>query len=179
MTQRSPDGGHLPWLMAMRWSHLAFLHWPVPVDVLRPHVPAALDVDTFDGEAWVGVVPFHMSGVRLRGTPAPPGPGAFHELNVRTYVTHRSVPGVWFLSLDAASRTAVEAGRTAMHLRYLHARIALDEQDGGIRYAARRVDRRGAPATFRARYAPAGPGTVSTPGSLEHFLTERYALYAS
>ncbi|MFI4916153.1 MAG: YqjF family protein, partial [Phycisphaerales bacterium JB060] len=119
----------------MTWSRLLFMHWPVPIDVLRPHVPPMLDIDTFDGSAWLGVVPFTMTGVRARWTPALPGPGAFHELNVRTYVTHRDKPGVWFFSLDAARRLAVEVARSTFRLAYFTARMSLEEHDGRIEYA--------------------------------------------
>lgn len=168
-----------PWAVAMRWSHLLFAHWPVPVAALRGHVPPQLELDTFDGDAWLGVVPFTMTGVRPRGTPALPGPGAFHELNVRTYVRHRGVPGVWFVSLDAASPTAVEVGRAGMHLAYLRARMSLTQRDGRVRYTSERVDRRAPAAELRVTYGATGPAAPTAPGSLEHFLTERYALYAS
>ena len=163
----------------MRWSRLLFMHWPVPVDELRPHVPPMLEIDTFNGAAWLGVVPFTMSGVRARFTPALPGPGAFHELNVRTYVTHQGKPGVWFFSLDAASRLAVEAARASFHLAYFHARMSLDVREDGIAYDSVRGDRRGKPATLSCRYRADGSPARSKPGSLESFLTDRYRLYAS
>ena len=102
-----------PWLFRMRWVDLLFMHWPVPADALRPLIPPGLELDTYEGRAWLGVVPFGMEDVAPRFLPAPPGPGAFPELNVRTYVRRRGRGGVWFLSLDAGSRLAVEgrAGR--------------------------------------------------------------------
>ena len=115
----------------MRWLDLLFAHWPVPLDVLRPLIPAGLELDTFDGQAWLGVVPFRMEDVGPRFLPAPPGPGAFPELNVRTYVTRRGRGGVWFLSLDAASRLAVEGARAAFHLPYVHARMSSSVDDAG------------------------------------------------
>src|SRR5437867_2588447 len=90
-----------PWVMAQTWHDLLFAHWPVPAVALRPVIPAFLDVDTFEGEAWIGVVPFRMSGVHPRFVPSLPGLSAFPELNVRTYVTDGERPGVWFFSLDA------------------------------------------------------------------------------
>jgi uncharacterized protein YqjF (DUF2071 family) len=165
--------------MAMTWSRLLFMHWPVPVGSLRPHVPAMLDIDTFDGHAWLGVVPFTMAGVRARFTPALPGPGAFHELNVRTYVTYRDKPGVWFFSLDAASRTAVEAARLGFRLAYFKARMSLEEHDGRIDYASERTDGRGKPASLRCTYHATGTPQRAQPGSLGSFLTDRYRLFAS
>src|SRR5918998_2507341 len=103
-----PDG---PWLMAQTWGDLLFAHWPVPVEALRPLVPRPLPVDTFDGTAWLGVTPFEVSGLRLRGTVPAPRLSRFAELNVRTYTSHGGKPGIWFFSLDAASAVAVAAAR--------------------------------------------------------------------
>ncbi len=109
---------HRPWplpaarpAMTMSWHDLLFLHWPVHLHLLRPLIPAALEVDTFDGWAWIGVVPFRMSGVRPRYAPALRCTSAFPEINVRTYVKARQRSGVWFFSLDATSRLAVRVAR--------------------------------------------------------------------
>lgn len=163
----------------MRWSRLLFMHWRVSEEALRPHVPPMLEIDTHDGGAWMGVVPFTMSGVRARCTPALPGPGAFHELNVRTYVRYHDKPGVWFFSLDAANALAVEAARRAFRLAYFNASMRLTEDKGAIAYASERTDRRGPPAVLRCRYGADGPAQRTQPGSLEAFLTERYRLFAS
>jgi len=163
----------------MRWSQLLFMHWPVPESALRPHVPSMLEVDAFDGAAWVGVVPFTMSGVRARCTPAFPGPGAFHELNVRTYVTHNGKPGVWFFSLDAADRLAVETARLTFHLAYFNARMSLGVQGERITYKSARTDARAAQADLDCTYWSTAEPRRAAPGSLEAFLTDRYRLYAS
>jgi hypothetical protein len=165
----------------MHWHDLCFLHWRVPADVLRPLVPSTLPIDTFDGSAWLGVIPFTMTGVRHRCLPGLPATSAFHELNVRTYVTgpDGTRPGVWFFSLDAASRLAVEVARRTFHLNYLVARMSLVRFEGWVRYASERTDGRGAPAAFRGRYRPAGDAYRPSPGTIEHFLTERYCLYAA
>lgn len=163
----------------MRWSRLLFMHWPVSVESLRPHIPPMLDIDTFDGNAWLGIVPFTMTGVRARFTPAVPGPGAFHELNVRTYVTYEGKPGVWFFSLDAASRLAVEAARFGFNLAYFKARMSLVEHEGRVEYASERTDHRGQQASLRCSYGSEGPPSPAAPGSLEAFLTSRYRLFAS
>jgi len=119
-----------------------------------------------------------MSAVAPRGIPALPGVSAFPELNVRTYVTHAGKPGVLFFSLDAGSRLAVEAARLLYHLPYYHAALSVTPDGEGVRYASRRRDRRGTEAEFRIRYAPEGPVFQPGPRSLEHFLVERYCLYA-
>lgn len=164
--------------MRQTWHDLLFAHWPLPPERLRSLVPASLRLDTFDGHAWLGVVPFRMSGVAPRAVPALPGLSAFPELNVRTYVTVDDKPGVLFFSLDAASRLAVELARFTFRLPYYHAAMSVAADGAGIRYASHRLDRRGASAELRGRYRPVAPLFRSAAGSLEHFLTERYCLYA-
>lgn len=166
------------WIMAQTWHDLLFAHWPVAAGKMREIVPRGLQVDTFDGQAWIGVVPFTMSGVRLRGTPALPWLSAFPELNVRTYVTAGGKPGVWFFSLDAARRAAVETARVTFHLPYFFARMNAEKKDGEVAYASKRMDRRGSGEKLRARYGATGEPFEAKAGKLEHFLTERYCLYA-
>lgn len=163
----------------MHWARLLFMHWPVPVETLRPHIPPMLDIDTFDGHAWLGIVPFTMTGVRARFTPAVPGPGAFHELNVRTYVTYQDKPGVWFFSLDAASGLAVETARLGFNLAYFKARMSLSEREGSVKYTSERTDKRGQAALLQCTYRDEGTPSRTAPGSLEAFLTSRYRLFAS
>jgi uncharacterized protein len=165
--------------MAQSWHNLLFAHWEVAVAKLRPHIPAKLRIDTFEGKAWLGVVPFRMSGVRLRWTPALPWLSAFPELNVRTYVTLWDKPGVWFFSLDAANAVAVAAARMSFHLPYFRARMACNEVDGWMRYRSDRAHPGAPGASFEARYRPAGKCFEAQPGTLAHFLTERYCLYSA
>jgi uncharacterized protein len=167
-----------PWIMAQRWSHLLFAHWPVDAGLLRPLVPPALPVDVRDGTAWLTITPFLLSGLRPRGLPPIPGLSRFPELNVRTYVTSEEKPGVFFLILDAASALAVAAARTFYHLPYHRAAMrARVDGNGAIQYVSRRLGSR-TPAEFVATYRPAGAVLAHPPGSLEHWLTERYCLYA-
>lgn len=151
------------------------MHWRVPAAALRPLVPEALAIDTYDGDAFVGIVPFTMRGVRPRWAPAVPGVSSFHETNLRTYV-HRDGrdPGVWFFSLDAARRIAVWVARTFWHLPYHHARMTLEAGDT-VRYASHR---RAGGAMFRGTARPLGEPRTAAPGTLDHFLVERYLLYA-
>jgi uncharacterized protein YqjF (DUF2071 family) len=165
--------------MKMIWHDLLFMHWPVPAAALRPHIPPALTLETFEGAAWLGVVPFRMSGVRPRMVPSLPWLSAFPELNVRTYVTAEGKPGVWFFSLDAANPVAVEAARLGFHLPYYTARMACEGEGEGIRYASERTHRGARPAGLRMRYCPTGPAYRAAPGTLEHWLTARYCLYAA
>jgi uncharacterized protein YqjF (DUF2071 family) len=166
------------WLMAQTWDDLLFAHWRVPVAAVREHVPPELRVDTFDGSAWVGVTPFRLTGLRLRAVPPAPFLSTFLELNARTYVTLDSKPGIWFFSLDAASRIAVAAARRAYRLPYFHARMSAEPAGEGLRYTSERVSAGERPAEFSGRYASAGEVFQAAAGSLEHFLAERYCLYA-
>jgi uncharacterized protein len=170
------------WSVFMRWHELLFMHWPLPPSCLRPLIPRALHLDSFDGAAWIGVVPFRMSATRHRLLPPIPGTSAFPELNVRTYVTLGGKPGVWFFSLDAASRLAVRGARWLFHLPYYDAQMScgIDADEGEwVDYASNRTHRSAPPAKYVARYRPRGPVFQSSPGTLEHFLTERYCLYSA
>jgi uncharacterized protein len=162
--------------MGQTWEDLLFAHWRVPESVLRAQVPDGLDVETHDGAAWLGVTPFRVSGLRLRGMLPLPRLSSFFELNVRTYVVRDDRPGIWFFSLDASSRLAVEAARRIYRLPYFRARIAARPARGGITYDCARIEEPG--RAFSGRYAPADGPVEPRPGTLEHFLTERYCLYA-
>ncbi len=166
------------WLMAQTWERLLFAHWAVSPEQVREHVPPELPLDTWDGRAWVGVTPFRLSGLRARATPPVPYLSAFLELNARTYVTLDGKPGIWFFSLDTESRLAVQAARRGYRLPYFHARMAEEVSGDEIAYRSERVSRGARPAEFAASYGPAGGRFTAEPGSLEHFLTERYCLYA-
>src|SRR5882672_11147043 len=165
--------------MAQSWHDLLFAHWPVDAAVLRPLLPPQLQIDTFEGHAWLAVVPFHMTGVRLRGAPAVPWLSAFPELSVRTYVTCGGKPGVWFFCLDAGNSLAVAIARAWFHLPYFRARMSCAEREGWIHYQSVRTHR-GAPAgLLKGRYRSVGEAFSPHRGTLEYFLTERYCLYAT
>jgi uncharacterized protein YqjF (DUF2071 family) len=164
-----------PWRLGQTWEYLLFAHWRADHAALARLVPSSLEVETFDGTAWLGVVPFVIKGLRLAMTPPLPVLSAFPELNVRTYVTDGEKPGVWFFSLDAGSRLAVVAARQMYHLPYFHAAMKACGSRDGVRFASVRRDGQ---HRFRATYRPVGPRARPRPGSLEHFLTERYCLYA-
>ena len=163
--------------MRQWWGKLLFMHWPVAVSALRPLVPPQLSVDTYNGQAWVAVVPFKMWGVRPYFTPPVPGLNTFLELNVRTYVRHRGVPGVWFFSLDIDSPVARWGGRQFFFLPYHSAEMSLRQEGARIDYASARVPAGEPAAAFRADWTVREPLPRTEPDSLEHFLTERYCLY--
>jgi len=166
-----------PWLMRQNWHDILFMHWSVPLADLRRVVPPQLPLDVYDGSAWIGIVPFRMSGVRPRLVPPMPLISAFPELNVRTYVTIDDKPGVYFFSLDAANPLAVVAARR-LDLLYQYARMSCEWRDGWVEYDSERLGNAAVPARLSMRYQPAGDVFIAKPGSLEDFLTRRYCLYA-
>jgi uncharacterized protein YqjF (DUF2071 family) len=168
--------------MHQDWGKLLFMHWRIPPEDLRPHIPQRLAIDTFDGSAWIAVTPFTMWDIRAFPPFLPPVPGlnSMHELNVRTYVHLDGVPGVWFFSLDANSTLAVMGARTLYHLPYYNAEIKLDQQGETVNYSLRRaVETNGLTASFEASYTIGERLPEAVPGTLEFFLVERYCLYAS
>ena len=171
------ETGHRPyplpegrWAMGQTWGNLLFAHWRVSHEVLRPHVPERLELEEFDGSAWIGLTPFVVTGLRARGVPPLPFLSSFRELNCRTYVRVGNRPGIWFFSLDASSRAAVATAQSVYRLPYRHARLEADDDWF-------RADTGGG-GSFRARYHGLGVPAPAERGTLEHFLVERYCLYA-
>ena len=169
------------WTLTMSWLDLLFAHWSFAPETIAALLPEGLELDTYEGRAWLGVVPFRMENVGPRGLNWVPGASAFPELNVRTYVVAGGKPGVWFFSLDAASKLAVRAARIGFNLAYYDARMrceAAGGDEGWIEYDSERTHE-GAPAgVFRGRYRGVGEPYLSEAGTLEQWLTERYCLYA-
>jgi uncharacterized protein YqjF (DUF2071 family) len=161
------------WTWRQTWQELLFAHWPVPKSELERFVPSGLNVQERDGTSWLGIVPFRMTGVMRRPWPDVPWFSAFPELNVRIYVEKDGKPGVWFLSLDATNPFAVWAARRFFFLPYQRARMSLERVGEEIRYRSQREG-----ARFAASYRPTSVPYLAAPGSLEHWLTERYCLYA-
>jgi uncharacterized protein len=165
-----------PWVMVQQWHDLLFAHWALPTEQVRRLVPSELELDLFASQAYVAVAPFHMSGIRARWLPPLPGVSRFPELNVRTYVRYRDIPGVYFFSLDAASLPAVWAARAGYGLPYFHASMSVKATASQIEYSSRRLQGP-RPAEFRGRYWPTSEPRQRDKSSLEYFLTERYCLY--
>lgn len=166
-------------IMHQSWGKLLFIHFRMDAGLLRPLIPKPLELDTFDGSAWVAITPFTMWGVRAFPPFLPPVPGlsSFHELNVRTYVYVDDVPGVWFFSLDCNSAAAVLGARSFFFLPYYNADIELEQVGKTINYSLQRTDEPS--AVFDATWRIGEPLRFSQPGSLEFFLTERYLLYTT
>jgi uncharacterized protein YqjF (DUF2071 family) len=166
-----------PWIMRQKWHDLLFAHWAVAPEQVQRVVPRELDLDLFDGQAYVGVVPFWMSGIRAHFAPPLPGLSTFPELNVRTYVRYENIPGVYFFSLDAASLPAVWGARAFYALPYFHAQMSVQSAGERFDYTSRRLS--GPPAEFQGRYWPIAGSRARGPSPLEQFLTERYCLYTA
>lgn len=165
--------------MHQHWGKLLFVHWRVPVDEVRKVVPPWLEIDTFDGEAWVGLTPFTMWGIRPSCFPALPWLSSSHELNVRTYVHHNGVPGIWFLSLDASNPLAVLGARSAFGLPYFRAKQTLAERSGTVSFQSIRTHRDAPRAELNIAWELGATLPPAEPGSLEYFLIERYCLYTN
>lgn len=170
------------WVMSQRWNDLLFAHWPVPAKALSQLIPDNLQIDTFQGSAWLGVVPFWMDRIKFRGIPSIPGACTTPELNLRTYVrdARSDAPGVFFLSLDASNLLAVALARAVYRLPYHWADVRIEQRSEREFWFSSRRRLASAPVNFSARYRGLGPThklAESRPGSLEYFLTERYCLF--
>ncbi|MGH7677498.1 MAG: YqjF family protein [Gemmatimonadaceae bacterium] len=163
--------------MAQRWNDLLFMHWPVAPEAIRPHIPAGVELDLREGQAWLSITPFYLSHMRLRGAPPLPWLSEFLELNVRSYVVRDGKPGVFFFSLDAGKSLPVIGARLLYHLPYFRANMRIMHEREGIRYKSRRSHPGAQGAELDVTYAPNGTVRTNAPGSLEHWLTERYCLY--
>ena len=175
-TWPTPNHSHA---MRMSWHDLLFAHWSFEPDRVARLLPDGIDLDTFEGKAWVGVVPFRMSNVAPRFVPSLPWMSAFPELNIRTYVTHHGKPGVWFFSLDATNPVAVRMARWLFHLRYMDAKMSLTKVDHWYQYRSLRTHRSEPSARLIGKYRPTSEPFFASPGSLEYWLTARYCLYVS
>lgn len=169
--RQRPD---LPRSGVQRWRELLFVHYTFDADAVRALLPAGLELDTWQGKAWVGVVPFAMLGVRPSWLPVGL---SFLETNVRTYVHHQGKPGVYFFSLEAGSWLAVQAARIGWGLPYFHARMHCEREGRRLRYHSER--RASGPArALSADYEHADATSLAAPGSLDEFLLERYLLFS-
>jgi uncharacterized protein YqjF (DUF2071 family) len=164
---------HRPWIMAQHWDHVLFCSWPYPVAAVRPLVPAGLDIETFDGTAWVSLVALSMDDVHLRDLPPIPFTTNFPELNLRTYVTCNGRPGVYFMAIDCPNILCSWIGRTVFHTPYQDADVTMAREGDGWLFSSARD---GA-VRFAASYQPTGKPYTAARGSLDAFLTERYAMF--
>jgi uncharacterized protein YqjF (DUF2071 family) len=174
---QSLDATSREWLMFESWDDLLLASWPVPATAVRSLVPPGLEIDTFDGSAWVSIVPFRAGNMRLRWLPQIPGQADFHELNFRTYVRLDETRAVYFLSLDCPGALASLVGSKLFGLPFKDATMRIERRDDGYRVESRRTMRGEPPAEFVASYLPHGEAVTPRPGSLEDFLTARLSLF--
>src|SRR6185503_1909073 len=100
-TERRSRRPKLPWLMALNEEHVLFMHWPIPVEHLRPLVPSQMELDTFDGQAWLSLIPFRMGSLHLRCLPPIPGTSTVIQAGLRTYIHVNHEPAIYYLTLYA------------------------------------------------------------------------------
>jgi uncharacterized protein len=165
------------WLLAESIGDQLFAHWPVPAEALRRHLPEEVRPDTFEGEAWLGITASTVTAVRLRGTLPLPIVSSFQQLNVRACVIVEGAPGIWFFSLDLSTAAGFEVARRLFGLPFYRARISLGAMGDRFQLACTRLAQPAPPKVFDARWQPFGRAATPLPGSLDHFLTERYRLY--
>lgn len=164
------------WIMTQTWEHLLFAHWAIHPSVLRPLVPAELELDTYDGNAWLGIIPFLLTGVRIRRMPPVPFTTRFPEINVRTYVKRKGRAGIYFLSLDASNWLVTTIAKKWYRLPYYPASIHFRTSSDSIDFQSRRLTSPAAKG-FSVSYRPDSDVFFAEKGSLEHWLTERYTLF--
>jgi uncharacterized protein YqjF (DUF2071 family) len=163
-------------VMQQNWEKLLFLHWPVDAGVVRPLVPAQLDLDLYDDRAWIGITPFALTGLRLLSLPPVPGLDSFLELNVRTYVHYKGMPGIWFFSLDASKLIPALAARAMFSLPYFKANMDFREYETEFRFQSTRED--SPAADFRAHWKTGVRLREPHIDSLAFFLVERYGFFS-
>ncbi|MFC7391692.1 YqjF family protein [Scopulibacillus cellulosilyticus] len=166
-----------PWMMTQTWNDVFFIHWPIDFDDIRDKVPKQLYIDTFDGRAWIGIIPFHITDFKVRDVFSIPLTNAFPEINVRTYVTYDNKPGVYFFSLDAGHWMASVAARTLTPLPYYFSKIDLTKQNGAITYKSSRQDKNSSNGEFEGTFSSISSTYKSEKGTLDEWLTERYCFY--
>ncbi|MGN7470580.1 YqjF family protein [Brevibacillus sp. SAFN-007a] len=165
------------WKMTQTWEHLLFAHWAVSPEAVRGLIPAGLELDTYEGRAWISVIPFLLTGVRLRRLFPVPYVTTFPEINVRTYVRAGSQPGVYFLSLDTSHLLVTKIAESWYRLPYYHTRMDFRANADRIDFQSERRSAGAEAAAFRGSYRPVSEPALARQGTLEHWLTERYTFF--
>lgn len=165
------------WTWQQVWENILFLHFHVPKEIIEPQIPSQLDIDCFEGKAWIGLIPFYMREIARRPFPPVPGLKEFPEFNVRTYVRHGNRRGIWFFSLDITNRLAAWAARTLFHLPYRTASMQCPrDEKGWVHYLSHEPH---SGQCFQARYRPSSGPLPADPLSFIHWASERYCLFTS
>lgn len=166
------------WVMTQTWNHLLFCHWPIEEEIIRPLIPAQLELDKFAGETWLGVIPFQVTEMRIHGLPKPPYIHNYIELNIRTYVTYKGTPGIYFLTLDADKWLAVLGGKIGALLPYRKAEMELKEEDHFIQFRSKPIEAN-QQGSLAIQYRPTSQPYSPIAGSLENWLFERYCFFTT
>lgn len=166
------------WTMTQMWEHLVFAHWPVAPEIARQFVPEELQIDTFEGDAWIGIISFLMNGFKLKYMPFP-YPFSFPEINIRTYVKVNGSPAIFFVTLDAADPCVVHVAKRWYHLPYYHAKMSFNREgdNSGFLFQSRRKGSATSPETFQGEFHPVSYPFIPREGTIEHWLTERYVFF--
>ncbi|MBI1880661.1 MAG: DUF2071 domain-containing protein, partial [Chloroflexi bacterium] len=165
----------LPWLMALNEEHVLFMHWPIPAEHLRPLVPTQMELDTYDGQAWLSLIPLRMGSLHLRWLPPIPGTSTIIQVGLRTYIHVNHEPAIYYLTQYADNDLYIWVARYLFQLPYHKARMTFSPQQAGFHFECHEP---ASGAEFVASYRPVGQPSPATPGSLEHFLLERYTLFS-
>ena len=173
-----PNG---PWVMRQTWRHLLFAHWPVPAETLKPILPKGIELDTYNGQAYVGVLPFYRTNVRVRMLPQIPGVSSMPQINIRTYVRREDKPGVYFLALDTNNLPTVLMTRLTLGLPYYQAELKWstrrDSTGTRIECHSTRLGSADRKQSLGVSFEPISVADETVDGSLDHWLVERYCLY--
>ncbi|MEH7125174.1 DUF2071 domain-containing protein [Bacillus sp. JJ1532] len=165
--------------MRQTWRDLLFIHWPIPSEKLRKHIPASLEIDTFNGSAWLGIIVFVMDGIYPRGLPNISILPKFQEINVRTYVKCNGKSGIYFLSLDVCDWASYTIAKRWLRLPYQSAQISIEKKGQNFHYKSIRKRKTKYEITIDGTYKPLEEVYLPKEGTLDHFLTERYCFFSS
>lgn len=174
-THRDLPSPNEPWLMTQKWNDLLFIHLPVSKSLLEAKLPVGLELDLFKGTAWISIIPFKISNMHLRKIPPLPFLNSFLEVNVRTYVKHNGIPGVYFFSLDANNLPAV-IGARIVSLPYFYAKMNMIKEKDTIYFDT--IRKASSTVIFEGSYKPISKAYYPEPSSLNHWLLERYFLWS-
>lgn len=167
------------WIMRQKWRNVLFLHWPIPVEKLRPHIPSSLQIDTFNGSAWLGIILFVLEGIFPFEIPSISLTPKFPEINVRTYVKYDGKPGIYFLSIDVMNWASLKIAKNWYHLPYHSSQIFFQKEEQKFHCHSIRKGNENTPISFKGKYAPVSEVYFPKEGTLDHWLIERYCLYSS
>ncbi|MBS4188956.1 DUF2071 domain-containing protein [Bacillus sp. FJAT-49705] len=167
------------WIMRQTWRNLLFVHWPISPETIREHIHPSLQIDTFNGVAWLGIVVFELEGIYPRGFPPISILPPFPEINVRTYVQYNGKPGVYFLSLDVSDWASYTLAKRWFHLPYHSANISIKQKDLSFHFESIRKKSKIYPILCKGTFSPLPEVYFPKEGTLDHWLTERYCLFST